>query len=121
VVSQIWPALPDDQLLFRAHRNESSRNSKTGKPKPKTFFRRATEFGLSVYFSRESALLSGLDIAGLCCFRKADLLSSPHPLALIQDASDHAQILGVPLKSEDEQKMLDIADHLVRLSEDVPL
>lgn len=121
MVSQIWPILPDGQLLFRVHRNESSRNSKTGKPKPKTFYRRESEFGLSVFLSREAALLSGLDVAGLCSFTKGDLFKCPHPLVLIQDAPDHAQIFGVPLKTEDQQKMLDIADYLVRVSEDVPL
>jgi hypothetical protein len=57
----------------------------------------------------------------MCSFTKADLLSCQQPLVLIQDTADHAHILGVPLRTEDEQKMLDIADHLVRASEDVPL
>lgn len=43
------------------------------------------------------------------------------PLDVIQDEIDHANILGVPLREENEEAALAIARYLARISEDKPL
>lgn len=122
MVSRIWPALPDSQLLFRIHRNASSRHAKTGVPKLKAFFRREVELGLSLFLSREAALLSGLDVSGgMCSVTVGQVRSCPSGVALIQDAEDHAEVRNVPLKGDDEPRALEIADYFVRVAVDVPL
>ena len=122
---RIWPPLPSTQRLFRVHRNASSRNPKTGKPKPKTFYRRKTELGLSVFLSKEAALLAGLDVAGLCTFTVEQIYNCPQGLVLVQESVDHAEIRAVPLiaddSPEDTQRALDIADYLGTVAEDVPI
>jgi hypothetical protein len=119
VITRIWPCLSSTQQLFRVHRNDSSRNPKTGKPKLKTFFVRANEVGLSVYLSKEAALLCGLDVAGICTVTAGQVYS--FDLALIRDTKDHAEIRPVPQRTDDERRALDIADYLVRVAEDVPI
>jgi hypothetical protein len=66
-------------------------------------------------------MLSGLNIAGICMFTAEHVYKCPYGLALSQDSEDHAEITGVPLKDEDEQRALDIAVYLVEISVDVPL
>jgi hypothetical protein len=120
VVSRIWQPLSPTKSLFRAYRNESARNSKTGKPKLKAFFRREHELGLSVFLSKEAALLA-LNAAGLCTFLVADVHSCPYGLTLVQESEDHVEIRAVPFRAEDEKRAMDIADYLVSVSIDVPL
>jgi hypothetical protein len=62
-----------------------------------------------------------MDIAGICMFTAEHVYNCPHGLVLSQDSEGHAEITGVPLKDEDEQRALDIAVYLVGVSVDVPL
>jgi hypothetical protein len=122
MISRIWSPLPDQQLLFRVHRNASSRNPKTGKAKPKAFFRREGELGLSVFLSREAALLSGMDVTGgMCSVSVRHVRHCRLGVALIQDREDHAELRNVPLRLEDEQRALDIANYLAEIADDVPV
>ena len=81
--------------------------------------------GLSVFLSKEAALLAGLDVAGLCTFTAEQVHNCPYGLVLVQESIDHAEIRAVPLiaddNPEDTQRALDIADYLVAVAEDVPL
>jgi hypothetical protein len=77
--------------------------------------------GLSVFLSKEASLLSGLEVAGLCTFTAEDVTKCPYGLVLIRDTQDHAEIRGVPLKDENLQRALDIADYLVEVATDLPM
>lgn len=54
-------------------------------------------------------------------FTAEHIYRCPYGLRLIQDSEDHAEILGVPLMAEDEQRAIDIAGYLVEVAVDVPL
>jgi hypothetical protein len=75
-----------------------------------------------VFLSKEAAQLSGLDLSGgICALTLGEMRACPDELTLVQDSADHAEIRGVPLKSEDEGRALGIADYLVRIAADIPL
>ncbi|MGA2592520.1 MAG: hypothetical protein ABSH32_21630 [Bryobacteraceae bacterium] len=76
---------------------------------------------MSVFLSIESVLLAGLDVAGICMLTAGHVYDCPYGLTLVQDSEDHAEIMGVPLRAEDEKRAMDIADYLVKVAEDVPL
>jgi hypothetical protein len=69
----------------------------------------------------ESVLLAGMNVAGVCMFTAEHVYGSPYELTLVQDSADHAEIMGVPLMSENEQRAIDIAHYLVGVSQDVPI
>jgi len=54
-------------------------------------------------------------------FTAEHVYNCPYGLTLAQDSQDHADIMGVPLMTEDQQRAIDIADYLVKVSEDVPI
>lgn len=115
-----WPPLPDSQVLHRAYRSQYDRNPKTGKPKAKVFYRRQTEAGLSVGLTID-AILRRLAAAGRCELLTGAVRRCVPPLEVFRDEVDHANILGVPLREEDEEAALAIARYLARVSEDKPL
>ena len=115
-----WPPLPDSQILHRAYRNESDRDTRAGKPKPKVFYRRPTEAGLSVGLTIDR-ILRTLAAAGRCEFLTGPVRLCEPRLEVVQDEVDHANILGVPLREEDEAAALAIARYLARIAEDKPL
>jgi hypothetical protein len=115
-----WPPLPDSQVLHRAYRNESDRDIKAGKPKPKVFYRRQAESGLSVGLTIDR-ILRTIVAAGRCELLTGGVRLCVPPLDVIQDEIDHANILGVPLREENEEAALAIARYLARISEDKPL
>jgi hypothetical protein len=112
-----YPDLDPDCAVYRAYPFEDSFNRRTGKPQPKLFYRKASETGLSVGFSKEGILLRFPGAAGMCRLIVRDITFSPDPLQVIQDAVDHAEIRGVPTRDEDQEKALRIAKYLARVSE----
>ncbi len=115
-----WPLLSDGQIVHRAYRYESDRDIRAGKPKAKVFFRRQTESGLSVGLTID-AILRRLTAAGRCELLTGAVRVCVPPLDVIQDEVDHANILGVPLREENEEVALAIARYLARIAEDKPL
>lgn len=115
-----WPPLPDSQILHRAYRYESDRDVRGGRPKAKVFYRRQAEAGLSVGLTI-GALFRRLTPAGRCELITGAVRLCAPPLDVVQDEGDHANILGVPLREEDEAAALAIARYLARIAEDKPL
>lgn len=64
----------------------------------------------------EHAATRSLRAAGFCSLTVRAVIGFPQGLSLIQDEVDHAEIRGVPLMKEDEQRALDIADYLVSVA-----
>ena len=109
----IWSALSPSRLTFRACRNASERDKRTGVAKAKLFFRRVDETGLSVGLTAARAVRD-IKPEGLFEIAVGDIRSCDDPLHLAQDEEHHAEIQGMPLFKEDEEKALRIANHLVR-------
>jgi len=112
-----YPDLPPSTEVFRAYPFPDSFNSRTGKPIPKLFYRKANETGLSVGLSKEGTLLLFPGAVGMCRLVVRDITDSPDPLRVVQDAIDHAEIRGVPTRQEDQEKALRIAKYLARIAD----
>jgi hypothetical protein len=117
LIARIWTAIPADAELFRACRNNSDRDKRTGTARAKLFFRRASETGLSVGLTPERAVRD-IRPEGLFSLKAGDVRASADPLHLAQDQAEHVEIQGVPVYQEDEEKALRIANHLVRHARD---
>ena len=113
MISLVWPAINPGAELFRACRNTSERDKKTGTPKARLFFRRASETGLSVGLTSRRAVRD-IRPEGLFKLTAHDVRAGEDPLHLAQDAPEHAEIQGMPVFQEDEPRALRIANHLMR-------
>jgi hypothetical protein len=119
--TEVIPQALDPALrVFRAYPFPDSLNRSTGKPQPKLFYLKAGESGLSVGLSVESTLLRYPGAAGMCSLVVGTVKDSPDPLDVVPDATDHAEIRGVPLRSEDQEKAIRIAKYLARIAEHRP-
>jgi asparagine synthetase B (glutamine-hydrolysing) len=107
---------PDE--VYRGYRNDSDFDSRQKKPKPKVFYRRETEEGLSVSFSADHARTELADPRGVCKLVTRDILDCEEGLTVVSDRANHANIMGVPLKTQDEEKATRIARYLSRIAED---
>jgi hypothetical protein len=116
LISNIWPALSPSRPVFRACRNSSERDKRAGTAKAKLFFRRADETGLSVGLSAERAIRD-IKPEGLFEIGVSDVRSSEDPLHFAQDEVEHAEIQGMPLLKDDEERALRIANYLVRYAQ----
>ncbi len=81
----------------------------------KLFFRRLNETGLSVGLTANRAVRD-IRPEGLFELRAGDVRSCEDPLHFAQDELEHAEIQGMPIFKEDEEKALRIANFLVRNS-----
>ncbi len=96
---------------------------------PKLFYRKQNETGLSIGLSVAGLLTRYPNAAGMCQLRVGSvttpgvgILGCPDPLSIIQDAPDHAEIRGVPIRDDEHQEMaIRIAKYLARIAENVPL
>jgi hypothetical protein len=113
-----YPALASEGQAYRAYPFPDSFNAKTGKPAPKLFYRKVNEEGLSVGLSLGALKQAYPNAAGACSLIVNDIRACDDELDVIQDAPQHAEIVGVPLRSEDEEKALRIARYLARIAED---
>jgi hypothetical protein len=94
----------------------------------KLFYRKEGEEGLSVSLSKAGLIAAYPGAAGMCqllvgseAMPGVGVLGCPDPLSVFQDASDHAEIRGVPTRQEDQEKALRTAKYLARIAEDLPL
>jgi hypothetical protein len=113
----VYPPLAPETEVYRAYPFADSFNIKNGKPQPKLFYRKPNENGLSVGLSLDAIAATYPNAAGSCRLIVNLIRASDDPLDVVQDAPQHAEIIGVPLRSEDEQTALRIAKYLVRISE----
>jgi hypothetical protein len=116
----VYPELEPTAEVFRAYPFPDSFNARTGKPMPKLFYRKASETGLSVGLSPAGTLLRYPGAAGMCRLIVRDIVDSPDPLRVVQDAIDHAEIRGVPTRDEDQETALRIAKYLARIADHCP-
>lgn len=116
----VYPEIEPSTDVFRAYPFPDSFNSRTGKPMPKLFYRKANEAGLSVALSPTAILLRYPGAAGMCRLIVRDIVDCPDPLHVVQDAVDHAEIRGVPTRDEDQETALRIAKYLARVAEHCP-
>jgi hypothetical protein len=119
LVTNIWPVLSSSRLTFRACRNTSDRDKRTGAARAKLFYRRTEETGLSVGLTADRAVRD-IRPEGLFELMVGDIRSCEDPLHLAQDEEHHAEIQGMPRLQEDEQGALRIANHLVRHARQLP-
>lgn len=115
LVTNIWPVLSPSRFAFRACRNTSDRDKRTGVARAKLFFRRTDETGLSVGLTAARAVRD-ITPEGLFEITVGDVRSCEDPLHFAQDEEHHAEIQGMPPFKDDEEKALRIANHLVRHS-----
>jgi len=116
--------------VFRALRSGAWRNTQSGEIKPDAFFRREateakpeTEVGISVMLgviqdcdaAKARARAQPLDIKG-CAYLQSLEIVSAFGLEVIQDRTDHGNIMGTPLRSENKQLAEDIAKFLSRIA-----
>ena len=80
-----WPPLRPGASLFRAYRYPDDLDAKSGKPKPKVFYRRPNETGLSVALTSEAVYSLFAGAAGMCVLSVNEVAECPDPLAVIQD------------------------------------
>jgi hypothetical protein len=113
----VYPELEPSAEVYRAYPFPDSYNSRTGKPKPKLFYRKANETGLSVGLSPAGTLLRYPGAVGMCRLIVGDIIDCPDPLRVVQDAID-PEIRGVPARDEDQEKALRIAKYLARIADD---
>jgi hypothetical protein len=59
------------------------------------------------------------DACGHCSLGYAAIEESADPLVFVQDAIDHGEIQGVPLREEDKERAIRIAKHLARAASHV--
>ena len=111
LIPNVWQALSSDSLTYRACRNRSERDKQAGRARTKLFYRRSDESGLSV----------GLTLARAACIRHEGIfqlevgdIRAHGALHVAQDEEDHAEIQGMPVFQEDEERALEIAGHLAR-------
>ncbi len=117
-----WPPLGPEALVFRAYPFSDSFDRKSGKPKPKLFYRKDTEAGLSVGLTPRDTLIQFPGAAGMCQLVVSQICSNPtDPLEIVQDAVGHANIMGIPTRSEDAEKAIRIAKFLARIAQDVAI
>ena len=114
----VYPELEFTAEVYRGYPFPDSFDSRTGKPKPKLFYRKANEAGLSVGLSPAGTLLRYPGAVGMCRLIVRDIVDCPDPLRVVQDAVDHAEIRGVPTRDEDQERVLRIAKYLARIAED---
>jgi hypothetical protein len=113
-----WPPLRPEASLFRAYRYPDDLDAKSAKPKPKVFYRRLNETGLSVALTSEAVYSLFAGAAGMCVLSVNEVAECPDPLAVIQDGQTHAEIQGVPTREENQEKALRIAKYLARVATD---
>jgi hypothetical protein len=110
----IYPELESAAEVYRAYPFPDSFDGRSGKPKPKLFYRKANETGLSVGLSPAGTLLRYPGDAGMCRLTVRDIVDCPDALCLVRDTVDHAEIRGVPTRDEDQERALRIAKYLAR-------
>jgi hypothetical protein len=113
-----YPPLAPEGQVYRAYPFTDSFNAKTGKPAPKLFYRKLNEEGLSVGLSLGAIKRAYPNGAGACSLIVNDIRACDDELDVIQDAPEHAEIVGIPLRAEDEEKAIRIARYLARIAED---
>ena len=91
LIQVIWPVLPHACPIFRACRNASDRDKRTGTAKTKLFLRRIDETGLSVGLTAARAVRD-IRPEGLYEIRVEDVRSCEDALHIAQDEADHAEI-----------------------------
>ncbi len=127
--SVIASPVASDSFVFRAYAFPDCFDRRKNKIQPKTFYRKPEEVGLSIGLSSQGLLSRYPGAAGMCTLTVGDpktpgvgILGSPlDPLFIVQDEPDHAEIRGVPTRSEDQERALRIARYLVRIAEHVSL
>lgn len=110
------PALPCGAILYRLLTKASQISQGTGHVQPSAFLRRPNDAGLSVFIKDRCSIdeakqrLSGVKaVVTLHTGRIRDL---DRPLDVIPDPSDatHAEIVGVPLQTDDPAEAIYIAE-----------
>jgi hypothetical protein len=114
----VYAELESNAEVYRAYPFPDSFDNRSGKPKPKLFYRKANETGLSLGLSPAGTLLRYPGAVGMCRLIVRDIIDCPDPLSLVRDAVDHAEIRGVPTRDEDQERALRIAKYLARIAED---
>ena len=107
-----------DQEVFRAYAYENHREP-SGKPSYKLFLRRKPpkdERGLSVGPSPQAAT-QPLKFHYGCCRLVTAQVRTIEGLDVVPDSDTHGNITGVPRRSEDEQRALQIAGDLQRMAD----
>ena len=105
---------PQADPLFRAYPFPDSYDDRSGKPVHKLFYRRAHETGLSVCLNVEAIQIRMPEACGYCSVGYQAIEECPDQIYFVQDAIDHGEIQGIPLRDEDKEKAIRIAKHLAR-------
>jgi len=114
----VYAPLAPERQVYRAYPFPDSFSTKTGKPIPKLFYRKTNEEGLSVGLSIDAIKQIYPYAAGACSLVVNNIRACDDVLDVIQDGPQHAEISGVPLRAEDQEKALRIARYLARIAED---
>jgi hypothetical protein len=114
VLFEVIP-VPQHQSVYRAFRNAACVDRQTGQIQTSTFLRRPNERGLSVSPTPDLSVRALTSNYG-CCVLITGQIRTIANLEVSPTSNEHADIIGVPLRTENEQLALDIATALVDIA-----